>query len=69
MRQLNRKIHHYQAPVFWHTEAQRLNDFCKALYYQHLREEAYQAIDEPCNIPQYDDSDDNFDTSDSSETD
>ena len=69
MRKLNGKIHRHQALVFWHTEAQQLNDFRKVLYYQDLREEAYQAIDELCNIPQYDDSDNNFDTSDSSEKD
>ena len=33
------------------------------------REQAYQAIDEICNIPKYDDSDDNFDTDESYETD
>ena len=43
--------------------------FAGVLYYEALREQAYQAIDELCNIPQYDDSDDNFDTEESDEKD
>ena len=58
---LTGKIEYYKTFVFWYTEAQRLSDFRKALYYEDLREQAYQAIKKLCNIPQYDDSDDNFD--------
>ena len=58
---LNGMINSNKAHVFWHTEAQRLSNFRRALYYEDLREQAYQAIDELCNIPQYDDSDDDFD--------
>ena len=61
VRKITGKIHSLQAPVFWKTDAQWLNDFLKVLYYEDLREEAYQAIDELCSVPQYDDSDDNFD--------
>ena len=63
------RIHSLQALVFWKTEAQKLNNFRKVLYYEDLREESYQAIDELCHIPQYDDSDDNFDDYESSEKD
>ena len=58
---LTGKIEYYKTPIFWYTEAQRLSDFHKALYYEDLREQAYQAIDELSNTPQYDDSDDDFD--------
>ena len=66
---LNAWIHSLKAPVFQKTEAQKINNFRKALHYEDLREEAYEAIDEFCHIPQYDDSDDNFDDYETSEKD
>ena len=66
---LNGMINSNTAHVFWHTLEQQISNFRRALYYEALREQAYQAIDELCNIPQYDDSDDDFDVDTSSEQD
>ena len=69
VRKLNGMIYSNTTYIFWHTPEQRISNFRKALYYEALREQAYQAIDELCNIPQYDDNDDNFDTDESDEKD
>ena len=69
VRKLNGMIHSNTTYVFWHTPEQRISNFRKALYYEALREQAYQAIDKLCNIPQYDNSDDDFDEDTSSEQD
>ena len=66
---LNGMINSNIAHVFWHTPEQRISNFRRTLYYKAIREQAYQAIDELCNIPQYDDSDDDFDEDESGEKD
>ena len=47
------------------TTAKKLQDFRIAMYYKDLREEVYDATNELCHIPIYDDSNDNFDDYDS----
>ena len=48
---LNGMINSNKAHVFWNTPAQQISNFRRVLYYEDLREQAYQAIDELCNIP------------------
>ena len=59
------RINSLKHPPFWKTPAEKLQDFRIALYYEDLRELVYEAIDEICCTPIYDDSDDNFDDYDS----
>ena len=66
---LNARIQRLKTPIFWKNEAEKIRDFRMALYYEELRAEAYDAIEELCNIPKYDDSDDNFDDYESSDKD
>ena len=65
MWKLNGCIHCLKSPPFWKTPTEKLQDFRISLYYEDLRELVYEAIDEICCTPIYDDSDDNFDDYDS----
>ena len=62
---INGRIISLRHPPFWKTPAEKLQDFRISLYYEDLRELVYEAIDEICCTPIYDDSDDNFDDYDS----
>ena len=51
------------------TKAEKIRDFHITLYYEDLWDEAYKAIKKLYNIPEYDESDDNFDDYESSDKD
>ena len=65
LRTIAERIVPLQHPLFWMSAEEKLQEFHILLFYQFLRDEAWDAIDEICCTPIYDISDDDFDDYDS----